>query len=256
MQSTQQWGRREGRSVPQTVCAAGSVCSRQAVCASMRSARSACLLVARTARCFYHEGLPLAPSSCPSSPSRSQLRSRPCSQRAQRMSHRRLQAEAPAKLRRKAPPTSAAHRLQRPQQRPQQRQQHKCCRVRSTLPTSNSKGKGKGKGRAVQCSRPVHEEQSAGSACGARFAVHERPQQQQRQKQQHRPSGSGEGGGGLFVARMGRLFFAPSKKFLNFSSASPAHCSPYSRTLQPATAPAAAPTAAGHTGGIGHRGMA
>jgi len=71
-----------------------------------------------------------------------------------------------------------------------------------------------------------------------------------------RPSGSGEGGGDLFVARMGRLFFAPSKKFLNFSSASPAHCSPHSRTLQPTTAPATAPTAAGHTGGIGHRGMA
>lgn len=60
--------------------AAGAVCHlppacRQpanllCVCASMRSARSACLLVARTARCFYHEGLPLAPSSCPSSPSR------------------------------------------------------------------------------------------------------------------------------------------------------------------------------------------
>ena len=45
-----------------------------------------------------------------------------------------------------------------------------------------------------------------------------------------RPSGSGEGGGGLFVTRMGRLFLAPSRKFLNFSRLAPA------RTALPAPA--------------------
>jgi hypothetical protein len=43
-------------------------------------------------------------------------------------------------------------------------------------------------------------------------------------------TGSGEGGGGLFVTRMGRLFLAPSRKFLNFSRLAPA------RTALPAPA--------------------
>lgn len=88
---------------------AGCVLCAQALCASMRSARSACLLAARTARCFYHAGLPLAPSSCPSSPSRSRQALPALASllaRAQMLSRRRLHAKAPAMLHCKALPTS------------------------------------------------------------------------------------------------------------------------------------------------------
>lgn len=112
--------------------------------ASMRSARSACLLAARTARCFYHEGLPLAPSSCPSSPSRSRPRSRPCSQQHKgcrtagcTLKHLLSSAE---KLYPQAQPVGCKEQQHLQQQRPQR----KGCRVRSTPPTSNSKSKSNG----------------------------------------------------------------------------------------------------------------
>lgn len=102
--------------------AANTVCAGR-VRASMRSARSACLLVARTARCFYHEGLPLAPSSCPSSPSRSRLRSRPCSQRQQQQ-HLQQHSPQAAKATATAEMLSRAlHSTHRQQQRPQQRRE-------------------------------------------------------------------------------------------------------------------------------------
>lgn len=137
---------------------------------------------------------------------------------------------------------SAAHRLQR-----------MSLRLAARGACSNSKGKGNS-ANAVACAPLYPRQRPQPAQCRAERSA--RRAKADRCTTRSRPPRSGAGGGGLFVARMGRLFLAPSKKFLNFSSASPAHCSPHSCTLQPATAPAAAPTAAGHTGGIGHRGRA
>lgn len=257
---------------------AGCVLCAQALCASMRSARSACLLAARTARCFYHERLPLAPSSCPSSPSRSRqalpalasllATAQPIGCKGNSKGNS-ANAVACAPLHPHATATATAgqccaagqcgshgdavHR-QRPQQRPQPAQ---------------CKGRGHGKGvglyapNHIQCkgvgskSRPVQGRSADRcTACSSAQAT------SSAEAQAVGATGSGEGGGGgggLFVTRMGRLFLAPSRKFLNFSTPCPCPCThrtPCPCTLQTATAPAAAPAAAGHTGGIGHRGMA
>lgn len=242
MQSTQQWGREEERSVQQE----WKPFVVQALCAPHRPyVRIHALCALRLPACCSHS---------------SRLLPRRAATRSQLVSKQPLALQAGSACARVPARKSAAHRLQRQRQR----QQRKGCRVRSTPPTGNGKGKGGAvqQGRAVQGQPQPAQCKGKGLRCTLRSArtatakAKAKATAGQCKGAGSGPSGSGAGGGGLFVARMGRLFFAPSKKFLNFSSASPAHCSPHSRTLQPTTTPAAAPTAAGHTGGIGHRGMA
>ena len=100
-------------------------CTQQKAAAAINTAvgsrgRAQCAGMQRAAGALYipcvRIRLPLAPSSCPSSPSRSRLRSRPCSQRAQRMSHRRLCGSA----------------CYAPLQSSTNKQERECCRARST----------------------------------------------------------------------------------------------------------------------------